>query len=175
MTIAGMSLWSAHRAASWIELKTKQGVARSVEVVMADIVLPDISTLTGKVKFLPLPDQGNDGVNLGYIVHADVPALDLSKVPKEYLQDKPLDPPLEKISRMAVTQVAYDSALIFELRDADNFELKKIESGTVVLWSGKSNRLQNTIPEPISREIASRTRSVTLRVALTKCLTCEGK
>jgi len=71
------------------------------------------------------------------------------KWPKEYLQDKPLDPPLEKISRMAVTQVAYDSALIFELRDADNFELKKIESGTVVLWSGKSNRLQNTIPEPI--------------------------
>lgn len=162
----------------WIDLsksKEGQGILYSTEAFLkADIALPDINQFGGKVKFVE-STTSSGSYGLGYLVNVSVPSLDLKKVPKKYLVDKPVEIDGVKTTRLGIKQVHYDVIFTFTLHDRDGFALLELSSEPHTIESGKSNEFQSVVKTSIRREVAARASHIVMQLGVQKCVTCQGE
>jgi hypothetical protein len=175
---SGSEIDTALTNKGWISLSSnhagKKPVSYLTEAIFGvDIALPEVTNLTGKVKFLEGIKGVNNSTNLGYLVEINVAPLDLSKVPQKYKEEKKEIINGEETIKLPIDQVVYEINFQFMLRDSDGFILKEIESKTHPISSGELNRIQEVAPESIAATIANRTRSVSFNMTVRKCLTCQ--
>jgi hypothetical protein len=71
----------------------------------SDIKLPEVTSLTGKAKFVK--DASQNAIKLGYVVDADIRALDKSKIPEQY-QNPPAPEAGAASTKASIDSVYYD-------------------------------------------------------------------
>jgi hypothetical protein len=146
---------------------------------MADMPDPDVRKTAGQFKFVDSTDQSaRHTLRLGYKIEVDVAPLDLSKVPKRFLQEKRIDLGGGKsVIQLPLPQSTPTDEVRFEflLQDRDGFTLMKLSGDPETLWTGKSNGFQRLVKEPVPGAVARRTSSVVESMTIEKCLPCEGQ
>lgn len=140
----------------------------------ADIALPDIKQFGGKAKFLETATS-TGSYGLGYVANVSVPPLDLKKVPKKYLIDKPVEIDGVKTTQLGIKQVHYDVVFNFTLQDRDGFALLELSSEPHTIESGKNNEFQSVVKTNVVREVAARVTHVVMQLGIQKCVTCQGE
>jgi hypothetical protein len=150
----------------------------STEVVTADFPGPNVHNIAGRFKFVDNPDQGaGHTVRFGYKIQVDVGPLDLSKVPKTFLEEKQINlGGGRSITQLPLTQSTATDEVRFEflLKDRDGFTLMKLRGEPETLWTGKSNIFQRLLAEPVPENVAHRTTTVVESMSVDKCFPCEG-
>ena len=74
---------------------------------------------------------------------------------------------------MRIQEVVYQVTFEFTLKDKDGFELIRLEGPKHSLYSGKDNRFQDKVSQPILKTVAERTKDVVLYMTVEKCKTCK--
>jgi hypothetical protein len=168
---------SSRVTTDWIELSKPhdgKGITYSTEAIFkSDIRLPDVKHFGGKAKFVPNPSSG--AYSLGYLIDVSITSLDLDKVPKKYLKDKPEVIDGVSTMRLGIEQVHYVIRLRFTLRDKDGFTLLEVQSDAHTIESGKSNELQNLAKPQVPSEVAANVASILVQLGVEKCVTCQGE
>jgi hypothetical protein len=153
-----------------------QGIYYSDEVFLkSDLPSPVISKLVGEAKFIDGNSAQAVGTELGYKVIVDVGPVDLSKIPKKYLKEKPVNVGGTTITQLPIEQVFHDVRFEFTLKDKDGFKLLEAQSEPHTLESGKTNTLQGIAMKPVPIPIAARTAQVLFHMRVEKCITCDGE
>lgn len=170
--------WAAESTSpSWRPL-VRGPTGLSTEVVVADIPEPDVRKIAGQFKFVDSIDQGaGHTVRFGYKIEVDVAPLDLSKVPKRFLEEKRIDLGGGKsITQLPLTQSTEADQVRFEflLKDRDGFTLMKLSGEPETMWTGKSNVFQRLLTEPVPENLAHRTIAVVESMTIEKCFSCQG-
>lgn len=153
-----------------------QGISYSTEVfVKSDLPSPAITKLTGEAKFIEGDNFQTAGARLGYKVTVDVGPVNLSKVPKKYLTEKPVNVGGTTITQLPIKQVSHDIHFEFTLKDKDGFKLLEAQSEPHTLESGKTNTFQGIAMKPVPASIAARTAQIVFHTSVDKCITCESE
>jgi hypothetical protein len=73
-----------------------------------------------------------------------------------------------------VSQVVYEVAFTFALRDADGFVLQTVTDRGRHLSSGRTNRFQSIAPQQISATTARQVARIDVDMRVTRCETCRS-
>ena len=153
-----------------------QGISYSTEVfVISDLPSPEIRKLDGEAKFIDGDNAQTTGAQLGYKVVVDVGSVDLSKVPKKYLLEKPVNVGRTTITQLPINQVSHDIHFEFTLKDKDGFNLLEARSEPHTLESGKTNTFQGIAIKLVPAPIAARTAGIVFRMGVDRCISCEAE
>lgn len=153
----------------------------SIEVVAkSDLPEPEIRQITGQAKFVDNQDNQDQGTNhtvrLGYKITVDVAPLDLAKVPEKYLKEKPIDIGGGKtITQLPIKQSTHKIRFDFTLKDSDGFKLMELRGDPENLESGRANKFQRLLSEPVPEILARRTTAIVSSLSIEKCVTCGGE
>ena len=178
IALAYVTISGSRVSRDWLDLskpKEGKGILYSTEAIFkADISLPDIKQFGGKAKFLEsATSPGSYG--LGYVANVSVPPLDLKKVPKKYLIDKPVEIDGVKTTELGIKQVHYDVVFDFTQQDRDGFTLLELSSEPHSIEFGKNNEFQSVVKTNVPREVAARVTHVVIQLSVQKCITCQGE
>lgn len=144
----------------------------SFEYITTDIVFPKYE-VNGKVKFVKLDNK----ISLGYLVNFTIDPLDISKIPKKYLEEKKIKINGSELTQLPTSSVTNEIQIKFSLLDKDNFEIGTITSPNLHISSGSNKKkhdvtLQDIIGN-IDDEIASKTKKIVAEIHFAKCITCN--
>jgi hypothetical protein len=175
----------------WIEMKKYDGgVIPSKRpspptpkgyVLENDIELPRINELHGKAKFINIGTDATPQLKLGYLIVAQVNALDLSKVPTKYLKEnkenngkfRPLKLTGEQFyPDLPIKKVRYKFHFGFDLTNSEGFVLKTLEGKDNYIESGQDYTFQSVIDEIIPINIANQITNIAFVLFLEECITC---
>lgn len=136
----------------------------------SDIKLPNVTSLTGRAKFVKNTVNNKPEIKLGYTIDADIAPLDVSALPEKY-QQKPQDKNAQSVKPL-LDKVHYDVIFYFILKDRDGFPLMKVTSNKETVSSGTHNHFQLFANNYISQDIAANTDRITMRMEVIRCLSC---
>ena len=139
----------------------------------SDIALPDIKKLSGNSKFLSPINLDGGELHLGYIVSVDVETLNLEKVPEKYKEERKEKYKAGEFTAIPIQEVVYQVTFEFTLKDKDGFDQIRLEGPKHSLYSGKNNRFQDKLSQPILKTVAERTKDIVLHMTVEKCETCK--
>ena len=139
----------------------------------SDIALPEIKKLSGKSKILSPIELDGGEFHLGYIVSVDVEKLDSKNVPEKYKKEHKEKYKAGEFTAMPIQEVVYQVTFEFTLKDKDGFELVKLVGPKHSLYSGKDNRVQDKVSQPILKTVAGRTKDIVFYMTVERCETCN--
>jgi len=158
---------------TWIPVKT-QNVGYKTEALFVDIPPPEIK-YSGNIKFLQDLDKLRF-YKVGYLIEVNMGPIDISKVPKKYLQEKK-----ETINGIStnvppIDSSTYKAEIGFSLRDKDGFELQKIKSNIFYITSGSDGKnritkIQETVGS-LKYELVENTKYIDANLLILECVTC---
>jgi hypothetical protein len=163
---------------SWWPVITKGknfGVTYNSSVVLTDLPMPEIKSVSGRAKFVDSVGPGQS-TELGYIIDVEMGPLDLSKVPQRYKEEKKEMIKGYEITNLPVEQAYYVVEFDFDLKDKDGFVLQTVHARDVPsLVSGVKNTFQAKIEDAIPYATAIKVQEISIRPSIVKCQTCKPK
>jgi len=159
------------KVTDWFDLPIpdKGIIGYSLSALKADIQLPRINEIKGKVKFKK--NDTNIHFSLGYKIEIEVDTLDNNLIPKKYRHKREIN---HGLSILPVDEVMYEMVITFRLLDQDGFILIKKESEKEYIWSGQLNKFQEIIRSNIAKETILELDKIELYLRLDKCVTCSN-
>ncbi len=168
-------MFGHHVDTSWQTLLTKSesfGISYGGDWIFSDLPMPEIRSVTGKAKFIDSIGPGQT-TELGYIITVEMAALDLSKVPQRYKEEKKVLIDGYETTSLGIDQASYEIQFDFDLKDKDGFTLKILHAeGLPPLVSGTKNVFQAKVDEPIACETAAKLHNIWVYPIIKSCHTC---
>jgi hypothetical protein len=131
---------------------------------LAAIPLPEVRDFDTTVKFVEVAKGDSEEVRLDYQTVVSVAALEATKASGNSRSLSGHEP---------AESVVYLVNFQFSLLDRDGFELTKLISEEHRLFSGKTNKFNATIKEPIPLSLAERVEGVEPLMLVVRCDTCD--
>jgi hypothetical protein len=171
MTILALSGCS-NDTDKWISLEFKEQLFNA-EIAFADINIPAIRTI-GKAKFI----KSGSAFKLGYLVNVEFDPLDITKIPKKYLQEKKITVDGVTLTQLPTEAVSIEAKMIFYLKDKDGFSVYSLTSAPFSILSGSNSQIkrqvaQDTLEGFIDVETVKRTDKIEVIFSLLRCNTCS--